>query len=219
MQRLAILPLCLLIFLSVGFAAKNKKSAPTSKSNEPFRTFELMDSNLSKLSREQDELKRALNPDVTKATSTKPRSNARPWTKVAVNARRTASSFRVLAERQQRRYRSLHQPFGIRAFGALAKKSEIVHKSALRLSRAQDDALAVRQHATFEQDSLALVLQYQAITGGYGAMRCTAGQLPCCEEKPFAGAASDRTFSCKWICVTSARACKKGFTGRRISTR
>src|SRR3954468_17280265 len=116
MKRVSILPLCLVIFLSVGFsvgfAAKTRKSVAASRSNEPFRTFELMDSDLAKLNRQQDELKRAINPDITKATSTKPRSSSRPWTKAAVNARRTAGSFRTRAQRQQRRYRSLHQPFG-----------------------------------------------------------------------------------------------------------
>jgi hypothetical protein len=219
MKRLLILLLCLLIFLTIGYAAKIRKSAATSKSNEPFRTFELMDSNLSKLNRLQDELKRAINPDVTKATSTKPKSTSRPWTKASVSAGRTATSFRVLAVRQQRRYRSFHQPFGVRAFRALAKKAAVVQDSALRLSRTQDDALAAKQHAVFDQDSLALVLQYQAITGGYGALRCTAGERPCCEQKPSTATGSDKTISCKWICVASARACKKGFTGQRISAR
>src|SRR3954452_23231708 len=147
MKRVSILPLCLVIFLSDGFTAKTRKSGAASRSNEPFRTFELMDSDLAKLNRQQDELKRAINPDVTKATSTKPKYSARPWSKAAVNARRTATSIRVLADRQQRRYRSLHQPFGVRAFRSLARKSLVVQKSALRLGQTQDDALAPKRYA------------------------------------------------------------------------
>jgi hypothetical protein len=217
-KPLTILPLCL-ILLTVGHAAKTKKSAASSKSNEPFRTFQLMDSNLSKLNRQQDELKRAMNPDATKATSTKPKSKSHRWTKPAVDARRTASSFRNLAERQQRRYRTLKQPLGVRAFRTLASRAAAVQKSAQRMSRTQDDAIAAKQHALFEQDSLSLILQYQALTGGYGALRCFAGQLPCCEQKAPSPAGPEKIVSCKWLCVASARACKKGFTGQRISPR
>src|SRR6266496_4015148 len=112
MMRLAATLLCVLTLVIAASAAKDRKSAARSKLNEPFRTLESLDSRLAKLNSDQDELKRVMDPDATKATSTKPKSHSRPWTKPAHDATQTANSFRILAERQQRRYRILKQPYG-----------------------------------------------------------------------------------------------------------
>ena len=224
MSRAAAIPLCVAMLLTSALsgpglnAPKTRKSAAPSPANEPFRTFALLDSRLAKLNSQQDALKRAIAPVTDKATSTKPRQT-RSWTKPARDATQTANSFRILATRQQRRYRSLKEPYGVRAFHALSNRAAAVQKSAALLSHAQDDALAAKRHAIFEQDSLSLVLQYQALTGGYGAMHCSARQRPCCEPKESSEQGSDKTLGCKWTCVSSIQACRKGFTGAPISKR
>jgi hypothetical protein len=219
MKRVSTILVCVLILVLYLSAAKTTRSTARLKTNEPFRTFELLDSRLAKLNREQDEIKRAITPGATKATSTKPNGHSHPWTRPARHASRTATSLKVLADRQQRRYRTAKQPFGVRAFHALSKRAAAVQISAMLLSRTQDDALAAKRNAVFERDALSLVLQYQALAGGYGAMHCSAGQTPCCQQKEEPSQPpSEKVLGCKWLCVSSPKACRKGFTGSPIAT-
>lgn len=209
--------LVLLFWLSVAgicHSEEPQESGAHFNGNEPFRTFELLDSRLATLSKQQEEIKLAIFPQPTsKATSTKPGSQLRPWTKPAQNAQQSAKSIRLLAAKQQLRYAKLKQAYGNRAFGALVQKAAAVERSAETLKRTQDHSVAARQQALLEQTALSLVLQYQAITGGYGANHCAGKQHSCCQPKETTKAADQPEVGCNWVCVTSSANCAKGFTG------
>jgi hypothetical protein len=213
MRTVAVLLVCGGL-LGISRADQRKNSTGSRTANEPFQTFELIDSRLSVLTKQQDDLKRALFPTPGRATSTKPNSRLRHWAKAAQNIQQTSKSIRMLATRQERRYSRLKQNFGVRAFKALRVRARAVETTAGLLRHTQADSLAARNQAILEKQSLALVLQFQAITGGYGATRCSAGHCPCCEPKAASHAPSERIeVACKWVCVASAPKCAKGFTG------
>ncbi|HYD16731.1 MAG TPA: hypothetical protein VEB03_01870 [Candidatus Nanoarchaeia archaeon] len=108
----------------------------------------------------------------------------------------------------------MKQAFGVRAFEALAREADGVADIAGVLGSTLDNSEAAMQQAVFEQRALALVLQYQAITGGYGAVHCSSREQPCCEPKENGNSA----VGCKWVCVASAGRCGNGFTGPRTSS-
>jgi hypothetical protein len=217
MRTIAVLLVCGGL-LGISKAEQKNPSTAGRTANEPFQTFELIDSMLSALAKQQDELKRALFPTQGTATSTKPMSRLRHWAEAAHNIQQTARSIRILASRQERRYSRLKQKFGVRTFKALEVRARAVEKTAGLLRQTQADSLAARNRAILEKQSLSLVLQFQAITGGYGATRCSAGHRHCCEPKEGSHVASKRIdLACKWVCVASARKCAKGFTGPALA--
>lgn len=206
-------------FFSIANPQQPSRSAARTPGNEPFRTFELLDTRLAILSKQQGQVKQALFPaPTTKATTTKPNSRMRPWTKASQNALQTARTIRTLAERQQQRYKTIKQAFGARAFGALANRAAGLEQAAQVLATTQNEAVAKKQQPRLEERSLSLVLQYQAIAGGYGATHCSPGALPCCEPTQDSPAANgEEIVSCKWVCVASVAKCAKGFTGPRTA--
>jgi hypothetical protein len=208
---LFLTPACQLI----ADAAK-RTSSPSR--NEPFYTFERIDGKLSVLAQQQKELAKTILPaDGSKATETKPGSRVPPWARGAETVRQSARTIRTLAQTQQLRYRERKQKFGVRAFGALARTAARVEQTALQMKRVQAHAAAAKQHAILDDRILSLVRQYQSITGGYGAARCTAGGRPCCLPKEHEN--KDEVLACKWVCVRSSAACRKGFTGPAVSNR
>ena len=218
MRTIAVLLVCGgLLGISNDAEQKNDSTAHRTN-NEPFQTFELLDSKLSMLAKQQEDLKRALFPTPGTATSTKPISRLRHWAEASENIQQTARSIRILATRQERRYSRLKQKFGVRAFTTLRIRARAVEKTAGLLRRTQADNVAARNQAILEKQSLSLILQFHAITGGYAATRCSAGYRACCEPKEDSHVASQRiTLACKWVCVASAPKCAKGFTGPALA--
>jgi hypothetical protein len=193
--------LCAIVCLVRLLPAASKRAE-----EEPFRTFALIDSRLSELAKQQQALKQAL-------AARNPRSGDRPWTAPALGAQQAAESIRLLGTTQQKRYARLKQSFGIRAFRQLAEDAAAVKEVAVRLKDTQEQKQAASENTDLEKRTLALVLQYQAITGGYGAAHCSPVQRPCCLPKE--DGTQGGAVACSWKCVSSAAACSQGFTGPR----
>jgi hypothetical protein len=191
--------------------AKQRKTKPVR--NEPFPTFERIDRKLSTLAQQKEQLARAIVPgDGTKATETKP-GGGRRWMREAEKVGQSARSIRMLAQRQEMRYRKIKQRFGVRAFGALERASGRVEEVASWIRRTKAESEAEKQLRLLEREILLLVRQYQSIAGGYGAARCSAKEIPCCLPKE--GAESgDQAIAGKWICAKSVAACRQGFTSQ-----
>jgi hypothetical protein len=211
-----IASLLLLATASWSFAANTKKPATQRPSNEPFSTFEQMDKTFTALTKQQEDLRRALAPvDAGRATETKPGTRNR-WARQAQNVYRSARSIRVLAERQQRRYRDLRQTFGVRAFSALASRAKQVEKGAQGMQRTRNEGDAAKQQTKLESEILDLVRQYQSIAGGYGAARCQSEERPACLAKE---SGSRELVACSWVCVRGATPLSKGFSGPAVSSK
>jgi hypothetical protein len=203
-----------LVCLSVACLAATPPAASRRTSNEPFRTFALIDAKLSDLEEQQKALKDAVAAKQTSAqTSANRPSTTRPWTDAAQKSRRSARSIKLLAIRQKQRYGRSKQRFGVRAFSALAQRATAVEQSAARLSAAQDQGDAVKEDGLLDRDSLELSLQFQGIAGGYGAAHCSGRERPCCIPKEAVG--DSAAVACSWKCLASASACAKGFSGPR----
>jgi hypothetical protein len=204
----------LVIALNGSFAEVSKRRTPV-VSNEPFRTFGLLDSKLSTLSSQQEALKQTVlsAPAASKRARTKPFTK---WRRPAREVAKTATSIKILAARQQRRYARNKQRFGVRAFDALAVRAGKLERSAALLERTPMESLAARQLKELEQRSLNLVLQYQAITAGYGATHCVGGSRPCCEPKD--NSIKTVRLACNWECVKESTKCR-GFSGPSSSLR
>jgi hypothetical protein len=198
---------------SWSLAGPAKKQTVKQPSNEPFSSFEQIDRTLTSLTKQKEQLEFALAPaDGSKATETKPGSGSR-WARPAENVRRSARRIRLLAERQEQRYRTLRQPFGVRAFEALASRAAILERMAQKTKATRNETDAAKRRLELDGAALLLLRQFQSIAGGYGAARCLPRERPCCLPKE---SGADTVVACSWVCVRSAGACRKGLGGPAV---
>jgi hypothetical protein len=212
MRTLSALIVCMALTPMSG-AKRGTKPA----TNEPFDTFAALDTKLALLSRQQDQLKQAIAPPRSKATETRAGSKPQQWTSASKKLLGTAKSIEALALRQERRYRLRKEGFGVTAFRSLAKRAAGVEGTALRMSRTRERSVVLKQQPQLDNEVLSLVLQFQAIAGGYGAARCTAKQQPCCLAKDSSDRASKDLVACRWVCAASASGCRPGFLGPKLA--
>src|SRR5438132_1316009 len=111
-------------------------------------------------------------------------------------------------------------PFHIAGVGGIAddcsrSRAQAVQRdvSSVRRARMPSDASAAGQR--LEEHLVSLVMQFQATAGGYAATHCLPGTRICCQPKRSQDLLPGEQIACKWVCVSSARACG-GFLGPRI---
>lgn len=199
-------------FLSCGFTSivTGQPRAPKARAAaEPFATFHLLDQQLSVLDQQSAALKATVSSSGLGNLKT-----ARPaWRSAAGEMGQTVAAIDKLALRLKRRYRG--KPFATRLFDRLRARASSV-QSSLRIVRSADTATRAAAAAS-EADKriVTLGLQFNAITGGYGALRCVSGEWTCCEPKRQGEAASPD--ACRWLCTKQAQRCR-GFVGPRAAT-
>lgn len=172
---------------------------------EPFATFRLLDRHLTVLSQQSAGLQKML--------KSSPRHNSKAATAMrstAANMRGTATAIQNLAVRLGRRYQS--KPFGRLLFSRLRARA-IAVKRVLSLVRSADTPVHARTAASkLDERIVELDMQYNAITAGYAALRCTPGEWTCCEPRRQGDAGQAN--ACRWMCTRQAQHCR-GFVGFR----
>ena len=182
-------------------------------SGEPFRSFRLLDQKLTLLSNQQSALKAALGAGRVNSSSNNSSSASAP-----VILRRmisTTTAIDRIAGGLEHLYQSRHESFGVRMFKILRSRAQAVQRdvSSVRRARMPSDASAAGQR--LEEHLVSLVMQFQATAGGYAATHCLPGTRICCQPKRSQDLLPGEQIACKWVCVSSARACG-GFLGPRI---
>ena len=173
----------------------------TSARTEPSYSFALLDKKLTLLSQEQLAL-----------TNGEARSRRLP----ARSMERTVASIVQTAARLQFLYARRRQPFGARMFRLLRSRAESVHKAVNSLALADNSRARQTELRAVNSRILALVTQFQAVSGGYSALRCAPREWTCCSPKRRQDLRPGESMACRWMCVSKARSCT-GFRGPRLT--
>jgi hypothetical protein len=83
------------------------------------------------------------------------------------------------------------------------------------VAEAQTRSAAESAAKRLDEGMVSLVVQFEAASGGYGAVRCSPGAWTCCEPKRSKDLLQSEPVACMWGCVGTARICT-GFIGPRI---
>jgi hypothetical protein len=198
------------VFLLTSLAAGRAQVA--SKAEEPFRSFRIMDSQLTFLTHQQESLKAGCNAKQADCRTAGTRSLHRT---IARKMSLTVAKISSTAAKLQRLYQTRDQPFGVRMFKAIRTRAGDVQRSIDSVAQARTHTAADRAIKNLDESMVSLIAQFQAASGGYGATRCSAGAWACCEPKRSKDLLQSEQLACMWTCVQTSQRCS-GFLGPRI---
>jgi hypothetical protein len=172
----------------------------------------MLDAKLTLLAHQREALNAAFNPVQTGCRSQAASSDSR-MTSSDMDA--TVAGIVLVARELERLYQRRHQPFGVQMFRALRIRAEEVQRGVSAVVRAQTRSEAESAGKRLDEGIVSLVVQFQAASGGYGAVRCSPGAWTCCEPKRSKDLLQSEQVACMWGCVRTEQTCK-GFFGPRI---
>jgi hypothetical protein len=198
--------------VSTTLVAEPKRIPHTTRasSEEPFRSFRMLDAKLTLLTNQQDGLKAAFDP-VQAGSGT----IAARRTTASTSMNTTAAGIGRIAGGLERLYQKRHQPFGVQMFRLLRIRAEEVQRGVNTVAKAQTRSAIDLAAKRLDERIVSLVLQFQAASGGYGAARCSPGAWTCCEPKRSKDLLQSERVACMWGCVPTSQTCT-GFLGPRI---
>ena len=185
-------------------------------SEEPFRSFRMLDAKLSLLTNEQDVLKADFNSTESNSGSRAARSDRRKKASRSMNL--TAAEIERIARGLERLYQRRHRRFGVQMFKIMRIKAEEVQRGVNTVAKAQTRSALDLATKRLDERTVSLVAQFQAASGGYGAARCDPGAWTCCEPKRSKDVLQNEEVACTWVCVPRPDRCT-GFVGPRIRAR
>jgi hypothetical protein len=197
----------------VGLSASVAMSNTEPVSEEPFRSFRILDAKLTIITNQQEALKAALDPtnsdSETIAAQTQRRKTAsRAMNLAATEIERIAGGLELLYERR-------HQSFGVQMFKLMRVKAEEVRLGVNAVGKAQTRNALNLATRRLDERILSLVAQFQAASGGYAATRCSLGAWTCCQPKRSKDSSKSEHAACMWVCIPTPASCA-GFIGPRI---
>ncbi len=184
-----------------------------SSSEEPFRSFRMLDAKLTLLAKQLDALKASSNPMPAGSRGTAAR---RITTFRSMNS--TTAEIGRIAGALERLYQKRQQPFGMQVFKVLRMRADEVQRGVNVLAKAQTASAVDLAAKRLDERIVSLVVQFQAASGGYGAARCSPGAWTCCEPKRSRDLLQSERVACMWGCVPTPQTCT-GFLGPRIRRR
>jgi hypothetical protein len=195
-------------------AATNRTPDPLkSSSEEPFRSFRILDAKLTLLAEQQEALIAALN--AVQGSTRSEAANSRRRTTASSRMKSTAVGIALVAGGLERLYQRRNQPFGIQMFKIIRIKALEVQRDVSAVAKAQRRSDLDLVTKRLDARMVSIVVQFQAASGGYGAIRCSPGSWACCEPKRSEDLLQSEKLACMWGCVPRARACT-GFLGPHI---
>lgn len=201
--------------LSTTLVAAPKRTPHSSKasSEEPFRSFRMLDAKLTLLTDQQDALKAAFSPVHSGSGSIAAPSQRRTTASRSMNF--TAAGIGRIAGGLEHLYKGRHQRFGVQMFRIMRIKAQEVQRGVNAVAKAQTRSALDLATKRLDERIVSLVVQFQAASGGYGAARCSPGTWTCCEPKRSKDLLQSERVACIWGCVPTAGTCT-GFLGPRI---
>jgi len=172
-----------------------------------FESFHLLDRQFTMLDTQYRDLQRAV------ASRESHPQAARDWQHAAREMRATTLQIRRLSDRMYRRYRE-RRTLGHRMFARIHARARILQARLLLLARTRSRKLARREQTRVAKSMLDLVLQYQALAGGYAAATCNAGAWSCGVAKKEPRTVGYPAAGVKWTCVRQRASCD-GILGPR----
>jgi hypothetical protein len=201
--------------LSTNLVAAQKRTPHNTEasSEEPFGSFRMLDAKLSLLTNQRDALKAAFNPVQSGSGSIAAQSGRR--TKAARSMNFTAAEIGSIAGRLERLYEGRHQGFGVQTFRLMRIKAEEVQRDLRAVAKVQTAGALDLVMKRLDERIVSLVVHFQAVSGGYGAVRCSPGAWTCCQPKRSKDPLQKEQIACMWGCVPRVDRCT-GFLGPRI---
>jgi hypothetical protein len=197
----------------LAVATGSGPEAATTSVTEPFHSFRLIDAKLTLLSNQQAALNSALS---SSEGSSSPRTVASGTvTRILAQMSSAITEIERIAARLERLYQSRHEPFGVRAFGILRRRAQLVERVVRSVGRARTQSDRAVAEKRLNQHLVSLVVQFQAVSGGYGATHCLPRTRICCQPKRSQDLQPDEDVACRWLCVSGAPACR-GFLGPHV---
>lgn len=195
------------------------KSPASSKPSfaEPFASFRILDSHLALLDAQFHNLK-SDGEKIEKMRSAKERRRAYRQlrkSKALREIRYTAASIRMSTRALSGRDRIRRSRYGRVAFHGLDRRAVAMNRSLRALATAKTARQTRARLEGVSRAMIALVLQFQAVSGGYGALRCSPGDWTCCHPKPVHVKGRRAMNGCRWVCVVKAARCRSGCLGPR----
>jgi hypothetical protein len=216
MRWKVILNSVLLTSLFLNPLAGEKRSAPhsvkTGSRLEPFRSFAILDAKLSLLTSQQASLEATLNARGPESDASTPRQSR---AKLLNNMRGTSADIRRLTAHLQSRYARQHRAFGVKILELLRARANAVSRDIYLVERAGTGTSARLADERLGKRIVALVVQFQAVSGGYATTRCAAQEWTCCEPKGTKDLMPDEQAACRWTCLRNSNKCT-GLLGPRI---
>jgi hypothetical protein len=193
----------LLLYPSVVWASPRHSSA---SAPDLFDAFHKLDRQFTSLNTEFHDLQQSMNKHDPQVK--------RPWRKAASEMRASTASIEAVTYRLSSHYRRTGRKFGYRGFRRLRQDAVRLRAATIRISATKSAVQARREMRRARRAMLDLVLQYQALSGGYAAARCDAGRWFCGAPKVEPRKIGYPAVGVKWTCVPRANSCK-GVLGPR----
>jgi len=186
-----------------------------SGSGQPFSTFHEMDGLLTDLDRDAQ----ALRAETARAA----KLHSRGERMRALRAAQRSSDFSDLSQcsrrlslvsrRAEALYRKRNQGYGALLFRDLHARAAALRAPIVSERRATTLAGFTYEQDRFSKRLLSLVLQFQAVSGGYVALACKPGGWACCQPRVVKQNARAQLHGCTWACAALASACRGGCLG------
>jgi len=193
MSSMAAAAIAIVLASSPAMAAPAAKRAAAS--NEPFRSFQLIDRQLS-----------SLNASVTELT----RGNLDPGQRT--RATRTAGLAVTAIQRRSRalaaRYRARRQRFGYIIFMKLNRRAAAVRQALAVAAKHGAGGASAPELESLSRTNLELVREFQRVSANYGAAHCARRQWACCEPKHDPDEERGSPNSCRWVCTATPQRCR-----------
>ena len=184
---------------------------------EPFNTFRSLDSQLSTLDaqfsgfrKESDQVGKISNP-TRRGRSYRQLHLAKTTHELRV----TVSSIRLTVRKLSHSKTTRRSRYGRALTRALSRKAQTMQTRLDYVVRARTKKQVRSSLRNFSDAMLAFVLQFQAVSGGYGALQCEPGDWTCCGSKKLRSASGAALNGCIWLCVKRRAACRSGCLGPR----
>ena len=115
----------------------------------------------------------------------------------------------------ERTYRTRNEPYGARLFHDLHTRVAALKRPVLQSQHARTAPDFDQDQKLIETRLLSVVMQFQAISGGYAALECHPGTWACCQPR-IAKDGKSNVRGCSWSCAARLSACKGGCLGPHI---
>jgi hypothetical protein len=193
----------------------DSQAAQLEGQGEPFNSFRALDVQLSSLEAQfQDfeskieETEKIRDPERRAAAYKNLRRS-----KTTREIRSTVSSIRTTTRGLASRDRMRKSRYGRVIARALNHRATIMQRSLDRVIAARTRRQLNSSLPKFSNAMLGFVLQFQAVSGGYGALQCAPGDWTCCGPKKAQAKGALALNGCRWLCVKRARGCRFGCLG------
>lgn len=198
------IPIAVVLLSCVSGAWGNSRHH-TPKMPDLFETFHQLDDRFAQLDTEFKELQESVNSH----------SNAeRLWRDQSREVRKTTIEIQRVSYRMCVRYRRAGRKIAYKSFAKLSHDARRLRMNMARIASTKTMDSARRQTRVAKLAMVDLVLQYQALSGGYAAARCEANTWICGTPKPEPRKIGYPVSRMKWGCVQHSTRCR-GLLGPR----